>query len=255
MWLRLRQVCLVAEKLAPVEEAVCEILGVSVCYRDPGVARFGLENALFPIGNQFLEVVAPVEQDTTAGRYLERRGGDGGYILVTQCDDHAARRARVEELGVRIAYEGDRPEYVLMQLHPKDTGGTFLEIDRQRGPNGDDLDGPWNPAGPDWKAGQVLDRVKGIAAVEIQCDEWSTTGKRWSEIMQISPVEEADASILTLDNAELRFVPCADGRPEGMSGIDVVTNDKAAILKSAESRDAVCGDGQIYVCGMRINLV
>lgn len=255
MWLRLRQVCLVAEKLAPVEEAVCEILGVSVCYRDPGVARFGLENALFPIGNQFLEVVAPVEQDTTAGRYLERRGGDGGYILVTQCDDHAARRARVEELGVRIAYEGDRPEYVLMQLHPKDTGGTFLEIDRQRGPNGDDLDGPWNPAGPDWKAGQVLDRVKGIAAVEIQCDEWSTTGKRWSEIMQISPVEEADASILTLDNAELRFVPCVDGRPEGMSGIDVVTNDKAAILKSAESRDAVCGDGQIYVCGMRINLV
>ena len=84
MWLRIRQICLVAEKLAPVEAAICEILGVKVCYRDGGVAKFGLENALFPVGNQFIEVVAPVEENTTAGRYLERRGGDGGYILVTQ---------------------------------------------------------------------------------------------------------------------------------------------------------------------------
>ncbi len=53
MWLRLRQICLVAEKLAPVEEALCEILGVKVCFRDARVAKFGLENGLYPIGNQF----------------------------------------------------------------------------------------------------------------------------------------------------------------------------------------------------------
>ncbi|MFP6617563.1 MAG: hypothetical protein VCB26_14260, partial [Candidatus Hydrogenedentota bacterium] len=64
MWLRLRQICLVAEKLAPVEEALCDVLGIKVCYRDPGVGRFGLENALFPIGNQLLEVVAPTEENT-----------------------------------------------------------------------------------------------------------------------------------------------------------------------------------------------
>ena len=78
MWLRLRQICLVAEKPGPVEEAGCEILGVKVCFRDLGVAKFGLENALFPIGNQFLEVVAPTQENTAAGRYLDRRGGDGG---------------------------------------------------------------------------------------------------------------------------------------------------------------------------------
>jgi hypothetical protein len=69
------------------------VLGVKVCYRDPGVGKYGLENALFPIGNQLLEVVAPVEENTAGGRYLDRRGGDGGYMAITQCDDHAPRRA------------------------------------------------------------------------------------------------------------------------------------------------------------------
>ena len=51
-----------------------------------------------------------------------------------------------------------------MQLHPKDTGGSFFEIDEQRGERAHELDGPWNPAGRDWKAGQRLDRVRGISA-------------------------------------------------------------------------------------------
>ena len=54
MWLRLRQICLVARELKPVEEQLNKVLGINVCFRDPGVAFFGLENALFPIGNQLL---------------------------------------------------------------------------------------------------------------------------------------------------------------------------------------------------------
>ena len=72
MWLRLRQICLVARELKPVEEQLNKVLGINVCFRDPGVAFFGLENALFPIGNQLLEVVAPVEENT-AGWSLFRQ--------------------------------------------------------------------------------------------------------------------------------------------------------------------------------------
>ena len=43
MWLRLRQIALVAKELAPVEKALIDTLGIEVCYRDPGVATFGLE--------------------------------------------------------------------------------------------------------------------------------------------------------------------------------------------------------------------
>ena len=131
MWLRLRQIALVAEKLAPVEEQLINVLGIKVCYRDPGVAHFGLENALFPIGNQLLEVVAPTQEKTAGGRYLERRGGDGGYMVITQCDNHAPRRRRVEELGIRIVGQFESGDFCNMQMHPKDTGGSFFEIDEQ----------------------------------------------------------------------------------------------------------------------------
>src|SRR5271154_2561583 len=73
MSIRLRQICLVAEKLAPAIEDFKAILAVDVCFVDPAVAAFGLENSLMPIGSNFLEVVAPVRENTAAGRYLKRR--------------------------------------------------------------------------------------------------------------------------------------------------------------------------------------
>jgi len=254
MWLRLRQIALVAAELSPVEKQLEQVLGVAVCFRDPGVAHFGLENALLPIGSQLLEVVAPVRENTAGGRYLERRGGDGGYMVITQCDAHAPRRGRVEQLGVRIVNQFETAEFRNMQLHPRDTGGSFFEIDEQMGPRAHDADGPWEPAGPDWKAAQRLDRVTGIAAAEMQCDDPEATAARWSEIAEL-PLERRDGvATLRLENADLRFVPCTDGRPEGLGGIDVTTADKAAILAAAEAAGCVTGPDQVHLCGMRVNL-
>lgn len=252
MWLRLRQIALVAEDLAAVERALTHTLGIEVCYRDPGVATFGLENALLPIGNQLLEVVAPTRDNTAGGRYLERRGGDGGYMVITQCDEHAPRKARVAELGIRKVLEHDSREYRNMQLHPKDTGGTFFEIDQQLGERANEVDGPWHPAGPDWQRAKRTDRVGGIVAAEIQCDDPETIAHQWAAISELSV--NADMSI-ALDNATLRFTNCDDGRPEGLGAIDVIANDAPAILAAADTIDARRSDDQIYLCGLRVNLV
>ncbi len=67
MKLRLRQIALVAEQLAPLETAIGKIFGFAPCHRDPAVAEFGLENVLFPLGNQFIEIVAPTRPGTAAG--------------------------------------------------------------------------------------------------------------------------------------------------------------------------------------------
>jgi hypothetical protein len=91
--LRLRQICLVAHELAPTVDILQDVLGLATCHHDPAVGKYGLENALLPVGTNFLEVVAPTTDGTAGGRYLERRGGDGGYMVILQCDNVEERRA------------------------------------------------------------------------------------------------------------------------------------------------------------------
>ena len=256
MWLRLRQIALVARELQPVLDDFRAVLGLEVCFVDPGVKTFGLQNSLMPVGNQFLEVVAPIADGTAGGRYLERRGGDGGYMVITQCDEHAPRIARVEQLGVRKAWGFENDEYRCMQLHPKDTGGTFFEIDEQVGPDAHDVDGPWDPAGGHgWKKGQRLDVVNAITAAELQADDPSALAARWGSIAEIPVTADAEGNpALVLDNATLRFVPITDGRGEGLAGIDVAVVDKPRLLAAAKERGRHVTDDQVMICGLRINL-
>src|SRR5260370_36122255 len=90
-YLRLRQICLVARELEPVIADIRAILGLDVCYRDSGVAKYGLVNALLPIATSFLEVVAPVGPNTAAGRFLDRSGGHGGAMAVVDLRGPARR--------------------------------------------------------------------------------------------------------------------------------------------------------------------
>lgn len=254
MWIRLRQIALVARDLDQVTEDLRAILGLEVGFRDPGVKVFGLRNALFPVGSQFIEVVSPIKEGTAGGRYLERRGGDGGYMVITQCDDHAPRKKRVAELEIRKVLESDEPEYHIMQLHPRDTGGSFLEIDYQAG----DLspDGPWMPAGRDWKKAVRTHVVRAIAAAEIQSPDPAGLASRWSDIVEI-PVtrDEKGNPALMMENATVRFVRDEDGRGEGLGGLDLVAVDRKAMYENAEKRGKRVSDDIVMICGMRMRAV
>ena len=257
MWLRLRQIALMAPQLKPVVDEFRDVLGLEVCFVDPGVGHFGLENSLLPLGNQFIELLAPVRDNTAGGRYLARRNGAGGYMVITQCDDQAPRRQRIEQLGIRLVTDHQGKEFVNMQLHPKDTGGSFFEIDEQTSAGAHAADGPWTPAGgAGWKQAQRLDRVTGIRAAEMQADDPLAVAERWASIIDIAVArDDAGNPCLGLDNATLRFVPCTDGRPEGLAGLDLETSDPAAVLAAAEARGCKTNDAQIMLCGMRLNLV
>jgi len=84
MWLR--QVALVAKERDPVRHEIFELFGLDSDFEDEGVSVFGLHNSVMTIGDTFLEIVAPTQADTTAGRLLERMGGDGGYMILVQTD-------------------------------------------------------------------------------------------------------------------------------------------------------------------------
>ncbi len=254
MELRLRQICLVAGDLDPVVTGLRRVFGLEICYVDDAVAQYGLVNALMPVGNQFLEVVAPTRPGTAAGRYLERRGGDGGYMVITQCDDLDRRRRRVDELGVRVANPLAYGQFQGMQLHPRDTGGTFFEIDRQA--DGDAGDGPWHPAGPDWQSFVRTHVVAAIVAAEIQSPDPDALAERWSAIAEIPLVrDEAAVATLPLANADLRFVVASDGRGEGLAGVDLRAGDAEAALASARSLGLPQEGNEIRIGGMRFALV
>ncbi|HEU4428620.1 MAG TPA: VOC family protein [Myxococcota bacterium] len=253
MTLWLRQIALVARDRDRAAAALREVLGLEIGHIDPGVGRFGLHNVLLPVGGQFIEIVAPVQEGTTAGRYLERRRGDGGYMVILQASDHAPVKRRVAELGLRKVLEFEQSGYSCLQLHPRDTGGSFLEIDHQE--NSVPPDGAWEPAGHHWKEAVRTERVRAIAAAEIQAPDPEKLAARWSEILEVPVANASGACVLGLANATIRFVPDADGRGEGLGGIDLVATDRAAALAAARERGLLGADGALALCGMRVRLV
>ncbi|MGI9596260.1 MAG: VOC family protein [Acidimicrobiales bacterium] len=233
------------------------VLGVEACYTDPGVKQFGLKNTLWPIGSQFLEVVTPITDNTAGGRYIERRGGDSGYMFITQVDDVARRRARADEVGIRVAFDLHHPDegHDGIQLHPGDTGGTFFEMDQMTMDGGDEVGGPWHPAGRNWKPYVRTDYVSAISAAEIQSPEPEPLARRWADMAEIDlDTDDEGHPQFELDNATLRFVEDSDGRGEGLGGIDVVTEDRDAVLAGARARDCYISDDQVAVAGLRVYL-
>ena len=253
MTLRLRQICLVAPHLEPSVSTICTVLGTMVSYVDPNVEKYGLVNALMPIGNSFLEVVAPTRDGTAAGRYLDRRGGEGGYMVILDCGDIEPWLTHLPTVGVRVANDLDYPgEYRGLQLHPRDTGGALLEINHS---HGGAWDGPYHPAGPRWKGAHGADAEDRIVAAELQSDDPVRLAGRWSEILQ-RKVSDADGMpTIELDLGVLRFVPATDGRGEGLGGIDVKIPRHERARFAARQKEVAEEDGALMLCGTRVRLV
>jgi len=249
--MRLRQICLVASDLEAAAADLCAVLGLSVAFRDPGVGRYGLANIVAPLGDDFLEIVSPTRADTSAGRYLQRRGGDGGYMVILQGDDAAADRARLQAMGVRAVDVIDRPNYQATHFHPGDTGGILLSIDSVPGADWRTPDCDWAPAGPEWRAHRRDDTSTALVGAELQSDDPDAFAALWSRLLA-RPVA-ADRTI-ELANARLRFVEARDGRGRGLGGIEVRCADPARCAAQARSRGLLVEGDTATICGTRVRL-
>lgn len=219
--IRLRQVALVAHDLDGVVGELRNQLGLTVCFHDPGVSEFGLHNALMTIGDQFLEVVSPTREGTTAGRLLDKRGGDGGYMALYEVDDLDQREAGLVDVGVRIVWRGDLPDIRARHLHPADVGGAIVSID-QPVPAG-----AWRWGGPSWVAHQDTSIVTGIAGIVVGATDPVAMRERWRR----SGVDHA-----------VRFQP-AGARGDGIDEMEVVATDRDRAGQ------------ELSICGVVIKLV
>ena len=56
-----------------IEAALAALFALALPFRNPGMAEFSINNAVFTFGDQFIEVISPVQADTACGRHLARR--------------------------------------------------------------------------------------------------------------------------------------------------------------------------------------
>ena len=255
MTIQLRQICFVAEHLAPVIDDLTTILGINSCYVDPGVGIFGLENNLMAVGRNFLEVVAPTQPNTAGGRYLERRGGDGGYMVITQIDtfeNQQILRQRALDNGVRIAHESQREGWNLCQLHPADMRAAFLELEYD---SKEDFNGHWNPVGGDgWEDKVKQDITEDFLGVELQGDNPLELAAHWASVTDCPIAEQGGHPCIAFNNVTLRFVPVTDGRGPGLGGLDIKVSNREAILQQAHTRNCYVSDERVDICGTRFYL-
>jgi hypothetical protein len=250
-YLRLRQVCLVAPRLEPVVPDIAAIMGLSVCYRDSNVGKYGLVNALLPVDTILLEVVAPFKEGTAAGRFLEKTGGRGGYMAIFCCDDPDARARRANELGVRTANVIDHAPYHGVQLHPRDCRAAFIELNHTDG--SDDILGPYPPAGPDWQNSIRKDVTLALTGVEMQSPQPHSLAEHWGAIIGIPLSQPPNAEAeLRLPNASFRFV---QGATEIMSALTFRVTDAAKVCEAAEARGYAVSGSQFTIGGVDFRVV
>jgi hypothetical protein len=165
-------------------------------------------------------VVSPIQEGTTAGRLLEKLGGDGGYMALYEVDDLDARIDHVKSLGIRTVWEGTGDAIRGRHLHPRDTGGTLVSLDQP------DVAGEWAWGGPEWKSRRTSSVVSGIDSFTVSVPSPESSRAHWTTL----GINEA-----------VRFVPCGE-QPEGLTEVTMRCVDSSR-------------DGETFqLCGITITL-
>lgn len=247
--MRLRQIALVGVDLEAARADITAVLGLGQAYADPGVGKYGLHNAVWPIGDTFLEVVSPTREGTTAGRLIDKRGGDGGYMAIFQCADLVAARARIAARGVRVADQFDGDGVAFTHLHPRDLGGAIVSIDAMVPTE------RWEWGGPNWRDNVRTEVACEIVGAELQGDDPKAMAGRWAGVLGLEAVAMDTGWRIATEGGELRFVAATDGRGDGLGVFDVAVRDPADVLARAKARDCVGPAGEVVLCGTRVRLV
>jgi Glyoxalase-like domain len=227
---RLRQAVVAVGDLDTTVKELREAFGLIEPFEDPGVGAFGLRNAVFAVGDTFLEVVSPKQPGTTAERYMDRHGGDCGYMAIFQFDDLDVARKRADALGIRVVWQADMPDISGTHLHPADMRGAIVSLDRADPP------GSWRWGGPEWTEKTGTGAPGRVTGITVSVREPEAVANRWADVLGVL----TDDSRLELDESFVEFQPSVND--DGITEIwlelpaDVRTGRDAVALSSIRFR-------------------
>jgi hypothetical protein len=216
---RLRQLVVVASDRDATSHAIRSFLQLGDPFDDPGVGEFGLRNAVFAVGDTFLEVVAPVIGGTTAQRHMDRHGGDAGYMVIFQVEDIEATRNHMRANDVRMVWDINLPEVGSAHVHPSDVGAAIVSFDEPRPA------GSWLWGGQGWAERSSTAVASGLAGVTIAAVDPAALADRWAILLGVAL---ADGVIVLPDGSAIHFVDAAGG-PTGPIGFDLRASDPARV--------------------------
>ena len=247
--MRIRQIVFAAQDLHRGRDAVAALLQLTPPFRDPGVAEFGIDNAVFCFGDQFIEVISPTRPGTACSRHLDRQG-DSGYMLILQTDDLPRERARFAGLGVRTVWSGEFDDISAMHLHPKDMGAAIVSVDEPRPA------ASWRWGGPAWQVqpGQSgLQRVRGIT---LWAHQPQAMALRWAQVLGCAaPTHQGGSWRLALDAGFADFQPTqTSNAAEGVAGFTLAVADPKAVLARALAQGLPVVEGRVTVLGAELAL-
>jgi hypothetical protein len=177
-------------------------------------------------------VVAPVQPGTTAGRYLASRGGDSGYMAIFQMPDLAQARRRVAAGGVRVIWSADHADIAGTHLHPKDVPGAIVSLDWADPPQS------WRWAGPEWTGRAPEHPAGGLSGLTIEVTDVAGAAARWAQVLGLAVPDPGGTATIELADAgqDLRFVPVAPGRAEGIAEVRLSTEGEMPPVEIAGVR-------------------
>jgi methylmalonyl-CoA/ethylmalonyl-CoA epimerase len=106
-----------------------EVWGLSVSHRER-VEDQGVEEAMLPLGESYLQLLGPTGPDTTVGKFVERRG-EGLHHIAYEVNDLEAALAELKAKGVPLIDEAPRlggRGHMVAFVHPKGNHGLLVEL-------------------------------------------------------------------------------------------------------------------------------
>ncbi|HEX4186717.1 MAG TPA: methylmalonyl-CoA epimerase [Solirubrobacteraceae bacterium] len=129
MFGRIDHIGVAVEELEPALELYRDSFRLELAHREV-VEQQGVEAVLLDVGENHVELLAPLGPETPVGRFLARQG-PGLHHVAYQVSDIDATLAALRDAGLELIDEqprtGIRGSRVAF-LHPRSTGGVLSEI-------------------------------------------------------------------------------------------------------------------------------
>ena len=248
--MRLRQLVFVSKERDRLAKVICDVFELKEAYNDPGLISFGLENVLIPLNDTFFEIVMPVQENTTAERFLDKTGSEGGYMIIVDVENFEEENKRVINSKIKIVWNGDRKEEDIhartIHLHPKQVGGAILSLDKMI------PEDEWLWAGTNWKEQINKSLVDSISGVILKSSDPDKLCSQW-ELALGKKRDEDKTFNISLDQSNISFVKDINSKEDGIFAFIVKALNPEKIIKNAKSKDLLINN-EITIGGVQIIL-